>query len=59
MRVCTGHGICSFGHCLVRGRTLLSSRKQCEEENIEAQALILGLRAMLRDDIRGKYFATP
>lgn len=40
MRVCTGHGICSFGHCLVRGRTLLSSRKQGEEENVEAEALI-------------------
>lgn len=55
----TGHGMCSFGHCLVRGRTLLSSRKQREEENIEAQALILGLRALLRADIREKYFATP
>lgn len=44
--MCIAHRLGSFGRSLARGRTLLSSRKQCEEENIDAQVLMLGFRAM-------------
>lgn len=40
--MCIAHRMGSFGHSLARGKTLLSSRKQREEENIDAKALMLG-----------------